>query len=128
MNKLKQSQVPQYREETLAKQNHRCMLCTEVVTDDAVLDHDHHTGHCRGVLHRGCNAMLGHIENNAPRNNLRGNRLFNMLARVEQYLKADYTAQPLHHTHKTDEQKRIRRNKLATASRARRKAAATAVA
>ena len=122
MHKLPQSKVAEFRERMLATQAHRCMLCTEVVTDDAVLDHDHKTGHVRGVLHRGCNALLGHIENNRARNALGGPRLYRMLARVEQYLTADYTANPLHYTHRDDEQKRIRRNKLAAASRARRKA------
>lgn len=126
MHKLPQSKVPEFREQLLTQQAHRCMLCTEVITDDAVLDHDHKTGHIRAVLHRGCNALLGHIENNRARNGLAGPRLFRMLARIEAYLTRDYSQNPLHHTHRTDEQKRIRRNKLAAASRARRKAAATA--
>ena len=124
MQKLPQSKVQAFREQMLADQHGRCMLCCETVTDDAVLDHDHKTGRLRGVLHRGCNALLGHIENNRARNGLSGPRLFRMLERIETYLTKSYDHNPLHYTHRTDEQKRIRRNKLASASRARRKAAA----
>lgn len=123
MQKLPQSKVAPARAQMLADQGYRCVLCCELVADDDVLDHDHKTGHLRGVLHRGCNAMLGHIENNRARNGLSGPRLFRMLMRVEQYLTADYSSNPLHHSHRTAEQKRVRRNKLASASRARRKVA-----
>lgn len=118
MQKLTQSKVPQFRAQMLDDQQGRCMLCCEVVTDDAVLDHDHKTGRLRGVLHRGCNAMLGHIENNRARNGLAGPRLFRMLERIEAYLTKSYDHHPLHHTHRDDEQKRIRRNKLARQRRA----------
>jgi hypothetical protein len=102
----------------LAEQGGRCLLCCDHIADDAVLDHDHKTGRVRGVLHRGCNAMLGHIENNTARNNLHGGRLFSMLSRVEDYLSRRYDSNPLHHTHRTEEEKRVRRNKKARATRA----------
>lgn len=121
MHKLKQSEIPKWREDSLDAQGHRCMLCCDVVSDDAVADHDHKTGHMRGVLHRGCNAMLGHIENNRARNGLQGSRLFTMLARVEHYLKLDSTHNPLHPTFRDEEAKAERRRMLARKRRAEKK-------
>jgi len=124
MQRLTASQVSVQRVKMLEAQSGRCMLCCDHVTDDPVLDHCHKTGRVRGVLHRGCNAMLGHIENNTARNNLRGSRLFTMLARIEAYLTADYSTNPLHHTHRTPEELRLRRNTRARKARATKKATA----
>jgi hypothetical protein len=121
--KLSASKVKEYREALLAAQGGRCVLCGEVIADgEDVLDHDHKSGHVRAVLHRGCNAMLGHIENNRARNHLTGARLWRWLANVQAYLMAQYADKPLHHTHRTVEQKVERTKKLAKASRQRRKA------
>lgn len=121
--KLGRLEASSYRTLTLDIQGQRCALCCETVhADEAVLDHDHKTGHCRAVLHRGCNAMLGHIENNRPRNSLTGHRLFNMLARVESYLTRDYSDKPIYHLHRTDDEKRELRNKRARKRTALKKA------
>ena len=99
------------------------MLCWERIgPGEDVLDHCHSTGHTRGVLHRGCNAMLGHIENNRARHMMKGGRLYRFLKGVEAYLSADHTSKPLHPTFKTDEQKRELRNKRARVARANKKA------
>lgn len=125
MHRLKSTQVKQHRDELLLAQGGRCLLCQERIEGDdvPVLDHDHNTGHVRGVLHRGCNAMLGHIENNRARNYLKGGRLFRMLRGIEAYILRDYASlgTPLHHTFKTEDEKRERRNKLARARRAKEK-------
>lgn len=110
-----------WRVRTLAEQGGACALCGEACSlDEAVADHDHTTGQLRGVLHRGCNAMLGHIENNRPRHRLTGiARLTKFLTRVVPYLYAkrgDDT--PLYPTHRTADQKRELRNKRARAARA----------
>jgi hypothetical protein len=99
------------------------MVCWErIAPGEDVLDHCHSTGHVRGVLHRGCNAMLGHIENNRARHMMKGGRLYRFLKGVEAYLSADHTSRPLHPTFKTDEQKRDLRNKRARVARANKKA------
>lgn len=120
MPRLTASQVSKYRTEKLAEQGGRCALCGETIDagEQAVLDHDHGTGYVRAVLHRGCNAMLGHIENNRARNYLKGGRLFRMLRAVEGYLSKDYSQQPHHPTFRTEDEKRERRNKAARARRA----------
>ncbi len=124
MHKLKASEVAAYRATALEEQGGHCMLCCDRVSpDDAVLDHDHKTGHVRGVLHRGCNAMLGHIENNRARNMLKDARLRRFLSGVWTYITADHTSRPLHPTHRSADEKRERANKLARKRRATKKAA-----
>jgi len=126
MQKLKASEVASYRATKLEEQQGCCALCGDRMTaaDVACLDHDHKTGACRGTLHRGCNAMLGHIENNRPRHGLLGARLGRMLRGVEAYIHADYSQRPLHPTHRTSDEKRILTNKRAVAARAKKKASA----
>lgn len=121
--RLSASQVKTQRELMAEQQGHLCLLCCDhfSASDPPVLDHCHKTGHVRGVLHRGCNAMLGHIENNTARNNLHGGRLFNMLERVRAYVTAVYTHNPLHPTYRTEDEKRLRRNKRAKVARAKKK-------
>lgn len=127
MRRLKSTEVAEYRAKLLADQGGKCALCwMEIAVGEAVLDHDHATGVCRAVLHRGCNAMLGHIENNAPRNKLTDPlKLAKMLGSVASY-RACYAPHlighlPLHPTFKTDDEKRLLRNKRARAARAKAK-------
>jgi hypothetical protein len=50
----------------LSEQGGRCAVCQLPLTAaQAVLDHDHETGAVRGILHRGCNGILGKLENGA---------------------------------------------------------------
>jgi hypothetical protein len=65
--RLKTTEIADYRAKQGLVQQGKCQLCKSAL-DNPVLDHCHKTGHVRGVLCRGCNAMLGHIENNRPRN------------------------------------------------------------
>ena len=127
MRRLKTTEVAAYRKALLEKQGGKCDLCGfPIAVGEAVLDHDHATGICRGVLHRGCNAMLGHIENNAPRHKLTDKvKLARFLGNVASYVSCYQphlsTDLPLHPTHKTDEEKRLLRNKRARKARAKAK-------
>lgn len=105
------------------EQKGRCALCSQPIANgEAVYDHDHKTGHCRAVLHRGCNAMLGHIENNMPRHKLTNIvRLTAFLRAIPEYISRDWTDQPLHPTYRTEEEKRLRRNAKARKARAAKK-------
>ena len=75
MKILKQSEIKQLRGELLKRQNGLCALCGNEI-DSPCLDHSHKrnggTGLIRGVICRGCNALLGKIENNARRNRIKG--------------------------------------------------------
>ena len=125
VRKLKTTEVKKVRAELLRLQGGVCAL-TRYPLDpkDAVLDHDHSTGHLRGVLHRGVNSVLGKIENSYRRYGVSLPMLTAMGRGLEAYLKADYSHMPLHPTHKTEDEKRIRRNAMARKRRAAAKEAA----
>lgn len=108
--KLKYSEVKPLRLERLQQQNNCCSLCGEVIEDDAVLDHDHKTGKVRHVLHRGCNALLGKIENNMPRNRVSMTRLTGIANNLINYLNNEYP-EIIHPTYKTQEEKKLKRKK-----------------
>lgn len=85
-SKLKYSQIKQYRQQALIQQQGLCLLCREEIDPkEAVLDHCHKTGYIRGVLHRGCNCLLGKIENNLARNRIDDVRLEAILKNVFEY-------------------------------------------
>lgn len=66
--KMKYNEIPTIREQLLVENNRCCALCGLPVPDGkGVLDHDHKTGSIRGALHRGCNSLLGKLENNYKR-------------------------------------------------------------
>ncbi|WWO60243.1 recombination endonuclease [Xanthomonas phage SB3] len=119
--KLKAAQVRGVRVSMLQKQGGKCALCgTPCSADQAVLDHDHSTGAVRAALHRGCNSLLGKLENNAARYGVRDIGVFSN--GVAQYLRIHSVnvSGYIHPLHKTDEEKRIARN-----AKARKKRAAT---
>lgn len=124
--KLKYSQVAPYRKDLLGKQGGTCALCSLPITAGKdVLDHDHTEGHIRGVLHSGCNSLLGKLENNYKRYGVPDLRLF--LAGAPQYLtkgsRIPLDQRVLHPTFKTDEEKRQARNEAARKRRAAQKKA-----
>jgi hypothetical protein len=111
MNRLKTTEVKPYREEQLREQDFCCALCGELIFDDAVLDHDHRSGYIRGVLHRGCNALLGKIENSLAMNKITPDRLNSILTNYMLYVSQHHAV--LHPTYKTVEEKKLRAKKLA---------------
>lgn len=125
MSRLTAAQVKSVRVSLAMKQGNRCALCQGQfglkAPLDPVLDHNHQTGAVRGVLHRCCNSLLGKIENNAPRYGVRNIPAF--VNGVAGYLQAHLTniTGYLHPSHKTDEEKRLLRNKRARVARAKKK-------
>ena len=108
--KLKYKEVKLYREQQLALQNNLCALCGDAVTDDAVLDHDHKTGLLRQVLHRGCNSLLGKIENNLARSQMDHSRLRSWAENLVDYIQTTHTG-ILHPTYKTREERAMYKKK-----------------
>lgn len=106
--KLKYSEIKNYRQQQLTLQNNCCALCLEPIIDDAVLDHDHRSGCLRRVLHRGCNALLGHIENNMPRNRMTTARLTAFANKLIEYITTEHT-EIRHPTHLTPEEKKMKK-------------------
>ncbi len=97
--KLKRTEIKSYRELQLQQQQNLCALCGEHILDDAVLDHDHKSGLIRRVLHRGCNSMLGKIENNMPRSRITMARLDAFARNLVTYITNAHT-DLIHPTHK----------------------------
>lgn len=114
--KLRASQIPDYREQLLASQGGCCALCGDAIEPGkAVLDHDHRTGHIRGVLHRGCNAMEGVLTNNMARNLMTWSRMEQLFENIQWYQQQQQPV--LHPTHRTPEERKIRAKKRAQARR-----------
>lgn len=121
MHKLKHGEVAVVRLRLLDEQRGLCAVCGTPVTARPVLDHDHRTGAVRGVLHAGCNSLLGKLENNAARYGVRDIGTFTN--GVAAYLRKHMVnvTQMVHPTYKTGEEKRELRNKRARAARAKKK-------
>ena len=126
MHRLTASSLAAWREQLITRQAGKCALCGDPFTDKnpGVADHCHKTGTMRKVLHRGCNAALGHVENNAPRYFLTDLvKLARWASCLASYLYArQYEDNPLHPTHRTEDQKRELTNKRARKARAAKKA------
>jgi DNA-binding sugar fermentation-stimulating protein len=117
--RLKTTEVKRVREELRTKQGNRCGLCQLPVTEsEAVLDHDHNTGAIRSTLHRGCNALLGKVENNHKRYGVRSLAAF--CTGVSSYLQQHAINRTglIHPSFRTEDEKREQRNKKARARRA----------
>ncbi len=125
-HKLKASEVAPTRARLLIEQRGACALCQLPwkLGQDDVLDHCHTTGAVRGTLHRGCNSLLGKVENNYKRYGVHNLGAF--LNNATAYLQRHETNQTglIHPTHKTDDEKRLARNKRARVARQRKKESA----
>jgi hypothetical protein len=91
IKQLKQSEIPELREKLIKKQKGICPLCKRDL-DAPVLDHHHvrkikGSGLCRGIICRGCNVLLGKIENNVIRCCLAHDGLSDWLANAAVYLR-----------------------------------------
>ena len=118
--KLTAGDVGPYRAILLIRQGGLCALCGEPLKERDVLDHDHKHGHIRGVLHSGCNSLLGKLENNYKRYGVIN--LHRFLAGAGAYLtrgdRIPLEERVLHPTFKTPEELREARNAKARARRA----------
>ena len=123
--RLNARQLKEWREATWLAQDKRCAITGYTISpSEAVADHDHSTGHLRGVLHRGVNALLGKCENNYRRYGLSLPLLAAMSPPIGAYLTRDYSSNPLYPTHRTEDEKREARNAKARKARAAKKEAA----
>lgn len=120
MQRLKVSEIAIIRGRLSTAQGGRCALC-QLPLSRPCLDHDHSTGAVRGVLHSGCNALLGKVENNAARYGVTNIAAFG--AGVGSYLQRHTTNLTgfLHPSHKTDDEKRLLKNTRARKARATKK-------
>lgn len=128
LRKLTRSQQRAFVLKTLREQGGICPLCElpidHKIPKEAVLDHDHDTGECRGILHRSCNGAEGKVANAAGR---WGAKSMDYSA-IIQYLKnlVAYLEKPglgwIYPEHKNPEERaeaaRIKRNKAQVKRRA----------
>ena len=108
--RIKQSELKSWRDKFLHEQFNYCLLCGRKIESDPVLDHCHDTGHLRGVLHRQCNHAEGRIKDWIKRTG-KETVPFDFLLRLAGYINQDYSKNPIHPTHKTEQEKEILRLK-----------------
>lgn len=122
VRRLKQSEISEFREMLIKEQNQCCALCgvnlKQVV---ACLDHDHRSGSIRNALCNNCNGIEGKIYNLANRAK-RNRTVLEFLCGLIEYIKLhqNYPFPVLHPLHRTEDEKRIKRNAKAREARARR--------
>lgn len=124
--RLKAAEIPVVKAKLLTEQHYTCGLCPETLTvATSCLDHNHRTGLIRGVLCRNCNGIEGKIHNLANRAK-RTLTTKDFLGRVILYwIKHETDHTGLYHpTHKSEDEKRERRNLKARTRRAASKAKA----
>jgi len=110
--RLKQSELKAYRDRML-KEDGRCRICGHgIQPEEAVLDHDHETGHIRSVLHRNCNQIEGRVLSWCKRNG-KGVHPLVVLKGIRDHWQKDYSSLPLHPTHLSDTEKEIQKLKRA---------------
>lgn len=97
----------------LKQQGGLCPLCGKpidlTIAREGVVDHDHHTGEVRGVLHRGCNGAEGKVANSVGRwagTGMDYAKIIPWLENLLAYLKRDGTGW-MYPTHKTAEEKAL---------------------
>jgi len=113
--KLKIKDIPNLRTAIALGQENKCWLCkVDLRTVTACLDHDHESGRIRGVLCQNCNGIEGKITNLARRAKRNGTK-FDFIASVLAYwnLYSACRREEIHPTHKTADEKRLRRNQKA---------------
>lgn len=107
---------------SMAKEQNGVSPITGLPLTDPVLDHDHKTGDIRAVLNRWENSVLGRLENWSAR--IGGNiDQVVFLRGVADYLEhhQKYPTGVKHPTFKTEDEKRLARNKKARVRRATKK-------
>lgn len=127
LTKVKPMELLAVRVRLLKEQGSACAICRQPLAEsDAVADHCHTTGEIRGILHRGCNSMLGKFENHrriAKLTNIKAAAAW--AAGLVAFLhKPEYTGL-MYPTHKTADEKRVARNAKARRTRAANKKVTT---
>lgn len=119
--RLKQREIKEWRRKMYEDQGGKCLLCgCHIEQDKAVLDHCHSSGFIRGTLHSGCNALLGKVENNYKRVGMSKEQLNGFAPSILEYIEGDYSMNPFHPSHRTQEEKRLSRNEKARKARSMR--------
>lgn len=123
-NRIKRKDLPQIRKQLLALQGNACRVCnrTDISEVNWCVDHCHTTGLIRGVLCRTCNQLEGKIRKFCV-SYLNAFPLGYILENMANYLAhPTNTVEVYHWQHKTEDEKRLDRNRKARLRRAKIKA------
>ena len=142
MTKLKRSELAPLREKLIEKQGGKCAVCfcnlaegtyshkkrKVVLKHSPCVDHDHDTGQIRGVLCRACNLLEGHIINCVKQwhrhvsveDTAAMTELLYAMANYYSWHRVDHL-DLIHPNFKTEEEKRVLKNKRARDKRAKSK-------
>lgn len=114
--RLKLSELPAWRAQRMVANCGRCGLC-KLPVKRPVADHDHSTGQLRDLICAGCNSVLGKVENSYRRYGVQNLPAF--LNGASAYLQKHSTPQHnlLYPSHKTEDEKRLKRNAKAVKAR-----------
>lgn len=125
LRRLKPSEIIQVTEGLLRFQKGVCPLCDAKIQrkkGNACLDHNHRTGHIRGTLCRNCNGIEGKIFNLANRAKRHRTAEEWVVSLLAYWHKHEADPLPLlHPTHRTEGERRVKRNAKARKARAARK-------
>lgn len=120
MRKLKTAEVKIVRDAMQKKQGNRCPLCGNSLSQKGpVLDHCHDKGTVRSVLCRNCNGMEGKVKTAAIRA-AKKDGMLEWLENLAKYWRHHHEnpSKYVYPTHKTEDEKRLERNKKARQKRA----------
>ncbi len=124
ITKLKKTQVAGVLAQVIKKQGGKCAICGHPFTqrDIAVLDHCHDKGFIRGALHNSCNGIEGRVKKLTQFGH-RGITPAKYVIGLGKYLETHQTPKYdyIHPSHKTEDEKRLERNKKARVKRAKAK-------
>ena len=121
--RVKTKDLPEIKRKLMVLQKGKCPLCdgdlTRMQPNNVVVDHCHQTGYIRAALCRGCNGAEGKIKNLAIRFGKTADfvKFVQNLVKYWLYHKQARTNW-IHPTHKSDDEKRLARNKKAREARA----------
>lgn len=118
MKRLKAKDIPQVRDEIASVQGGLCAIC-QTKLEEKCLDHDHKTGLIRSVLCRNCNGIEGKIFNLCRRGKRNRNEKDYLIDILSYWTFHAENPRPLMHpNHKTQDEKRLARNRKARLRRA----------
>lgn len=116
MKRLSTSQVPDVTRQLVRMQGGKCGVCGLPFTkrDGPVCDHDHDTGIIRGAIHRSCNGAEGRVKSKAKMGHT-GVAPADFIIGLGKYLEKHKKPQTklIYPSHRTDEEKRLERNRKA---------------
>jgi hypothetical protein len=118
--RITHAEIAPVKRALIKQQGGVCALCPETITlASACLDHDHKSGLIRGVMCRNCNGIEGkvfNLVNRAKRTLVHKDWLGRLIL---YWIKHETDQTGLYHPlYKTEDEKRLRRNKKARVKRA----------